>query len=99
MNKIQVEDVKDEEINYILEEDSVIIIKNSNAKINYTVNNNIKVFILIESSNLELLYDTTSCFDLNIFSVNSSLNIITNLNKDDLKFNYAYSTINEKSNN
>ena len=30
MNKIQVEDVKDEEINYILEEDSVIIIKNSN---------------------------------------------------------------------
>ncbi|MGM9879402.1 MAG: SufD family Fe-S cluster assembly protein [Bacilli bacterium] len=98
MNKIQVEDVKDEEINYSLENSSIIIIKKSNAKINFVVNNNIKVFILIESSNLELLYDTTSNFDLNIFSVNSSLNIITNLKKDNLRFNYAYSTINENSN-
>ncbi|MGN0993374.1 MAG: SufD family Fe-S cluster assembly protein [Bacilli bacterium] len=98
MNKIQVEDIKDEEINYVLEEDSIFIIKNSRAKINYFIKNSVKVFCLLESSNIDFVCSAENNFDFNIFSVNTTLNITSNLNKDNLKFKLVYSTINEKDN-
>lgn len=98
MNKIQIEDIKNEERNYVLEEDSLIIIKNSNVKINFTIKKNIKVFKLIESSSLNISYDVYSDFILNIFSMDSGLDITSNLNENNIKFDYVYSTINESSN-
>lgn len=98
MNKIQVEDIKDEEINYVLEEDSIILIKNSKAKINYFIKNSVKVFCLLESSNIDFVCSIENNFNFNIFSVNTTLNITANLNKNNSKFKLVYSTINEEDN-
>lgn len=98
MNKIKVEDIKNEERQYHICEDTTVFIKNSDLKINYTISKNAKIFQLIESSSVKMTYDIKSNLTLNIFSVNSTLDITTNLNKDNLIFNYAYSAINENNN-
>lgn len=98
MNKIQVEDITNEERNITIDKDSTIIIKNSKVKLNFDIKTNINIFILFLDSDIELTINTQDNFILNIFSVDTSLKEIINLNQDNIKFNYTYSTINKNNN-
>lgn len=99
MNKIQVEDITNQEQNIKIEKDTWLFIKNSNCKLNITITNNSNIFTYISSSKLNIKVNTKNNLILNIFSINSSLDAIINLNQDNLKLDYAYSTINEIDNN
>ena len=98
MNKIQVEDITNEERNITIDKDSTIIIKNSKVKLNFDIKTNINIFLLFLDSDIELTINTQDDFILNIFSVDTSLKEIINLNQDNIKFNYTYSTINKNNN-
>ena len=99
MNKIQVEDITNQEQNIKIEKDTWLFIKNSNCKLNITITNNSNIFTYISSSKLNIKVNTKHNLILNIFSINSSLDAVINLNQDNLKLDYAYSTINEIDNN
>ena len=94
MNKIVVEDKKD----FYLKEDTILILDKENKNINIIVDNSIKVFILILFSKVSINYKTEYNSKLNIFSVDSSTFVDIKLQKDDISFNYAYSTINNSDN-
>ena len=94
MNKIVVEDKKD----FYLKEDTILILEKENKNINIIVDNSIKVFILILFSKVSINYKTEYNSKLNIFSVDSSTFVDIKLQKDDISFNYAYSTINNSDN-
>lgn len=97
MNKIEVKsNTTPKEIH--LEEDSVIFYENCNCKVNYQIKKDIKIFECIINSKIKSVYDTTSNMTLNIFSIDSSLDITINLNKENINLNYAYSTLNENDN-
>lgn len=98
MNKIQVEDITNEERNITIDKDSTIIIKNSKVKLNFDIKTNITIFILFLDSDIELTINTKNNLILNIFSVDTSLKETINLNHDNIKFNYTYSTINKNNN-
>ena len=57
MYKICVEDINEKD--FYLDEDTIIVIKNTNKNINIKANNNIKVFILLLSSKTEIKYNTS----------------------------------------
>ena len=98
MNKIE---LKDSDLNkeIYLKDDSVISIKDLNGDINYKIDKDIKIFIYLESSELDITFDIISSCILNIFSFNSSLITNLNLNKEDVSIDYVYSTLNKDDNN
>ncbi len=98
MNKINVEDIKDEEKEIIISEDTIIFIKNSNLKIKYDIKNEVNIFECIIESSLDRELQTENNLKLNIFSVNSSIKEKINMKKSYTNLNYAYSTINNKNN-
>ena len=98
MNKIFIEDLTSDKDLY-LHESTIVIVKNSNCKLNYYVKDEINVFTLIMSSKVKVscIVECSSIF--NIFSFNSGININIDLVKDDINYRYAYSTINKDNNN
>lgn len=97
MNKIEVRGndlSKSFELN-----NSLISFNKLSGNINYLVKDKVKVFIFIEKSNLSINFDINSDLEINIFSIDSTLDIKLNLNKKNIDIKYAYSTINENSNN
>ena len=98
MNKIFIGDKKVDKDLY-LNENTIIIIKDSHNDINIFSKEKINVFILMISSSLEITCKVESSSSLNIFSVNSTLKINIDLLKDNINYKYAYSTINSLDNN
>ncbi len=98
MNKIEVEGIFGETRDFIIEEDTVILIKNSDLKINYSINKEVTLFQCFINSKIEETCDVNTSAKLNIFAVNTTLDIKMNLNKDDINLKYTFSTINEKDN-
>lgn len=97
MNKIIVEDLKNQN-NLHLKENTILVLKDLNDKINIIVENNIRVFCLLLFSNIDVEYNTSYNTEFNIFTVDSSCNIDINLMKDDINFNYFYGNINNNDN-
>ena len=98
MNKIQIKgEPKDEVLK--LDEDTVMNYTNCEKDINIETNKDIKVFIYIENSKLNINFNIKDNLILNIFSENSTIKVNLNLNKENINLNYAYSTINEGDNN
>ena len=56
MNKIQVEDITNEERNITIDKDSTIIIKNSKVKLNFDIKTNINIFLLFLDSFLKTIF-------------------------------------------
>lgn len=104
MNKITVDNNKinsNFEINtdnIYLDADTLIIYKNTNIALNFTINTDIKVFEYISNSNLNNNYNINSNFILNRFSLNSGVEADINLNKENISLNYIYSTLNYDNN-
>ncbi len=80
------------------EDDTIVIINNISSNISYHIDKNINVFTLVTNSCFELDLFVSSDSSINIFSVNSSIDVITNLLKSNISFNYNYSTINSNDN-
>lgn len=98
MNKIEVRGNKiDKEI--VISSDTVIYFYDCDCKINYVILDNVRVFEYIENSCIDKSYDIKSDFILNIFSINSSLDVCLDLNCENISVSYSYSTLNENSNN
>ena len=97
MNKIE---VKDSKLNkdLKLDEDTLVIYKNIEGNISFSVDKNIKIFIYLDSSCLDISFDIKENSTLNIFSFNTSLNTNLNLNKENISLNYTYSTLNKDNN-
>lgn len=98
MNKIVIEGLQNKIKNIEILEDSIIIIKDSIARITCNLIKNVNAFLYLDNSNLELEYNIKSDTNLNIFTVNTSLKVDLNLQKDDLSINYSYSTLNQNDN-
>ena len=98
MNKIFIGDKKVNKDLY-LNENTIIIIKDSHNDINIFSKEKINVFILMISSSLEITCKVENSSSLNIFSVNSTLKVNIDLLKDNINYKYAYSTINSLDNN
>ena len=98
MNKIFIGDKKVNKDLY-LNENTIIIIKDSHNNINIFSKEKINVFILMISSSLEITCKVENSSSLNIFSVNSTLKVNIDLLKDNINYKYAYSTINSLDNN
>lgn len=97
MNKILIDsNIKSQE--FILKEDTIIFYENANCKINYKIENDIKIFECLINSNVTCTYDLNFNLALNIFTVDSSNSLILNLNKEEIKLDYAYSTLNINDN-
>ena len=97
MNKILIEDLTSEKDLY-LEDSTIVIVKNSECKINYFIKDEINVFTLIMSSKAFVSCEVECNSVFNMFSVNSSLNVNIDLLKDNINYRYAYSTLNKDSN-
>ncbi len=98
MNKIFIGDKKADKDLY-LNENTIIIIKDSHNDINIFSKEKINIFILMISSSLEITCKVENSSSLNIFSVNSTLKVNIDLLKDNINYKYAYSTINSLDNN
>lgn len=97
MNKIEVKDsVLSNEL--VLDCDTLIVYRNNTGSIDFKISNNIRVFIYMDSCDIDIDCDINSDFVLNIFSYNSSLDIDLNLNKDGICLRYVYSTVNKDDN-
>lgn len=96
MNKIFIEDIETKDLN--LKEDTVLVFDKYNDSINITAEHNIKIFALILFSKANINYQTSFNTTFNIFTVDSSCIIDIDLNKDNILFNYNYSTININDN-
>lgn len=96
MNKIFIEDIETKDLN--LKEDTVLVFDKYNDSINITAEHNIKIFALILFSKVNINYQTSFNTTFNIFTVDSSCIIDIDLNKDNILFNYNYSTININDN-
>ena len=97
MNKIQLEDVINEEKNIVIDKDCFISITNSNTKINFDIKKRSNVFVFISSSSLDIKISSSCDSIFNVFSISSTLLVNTYLN-DSLNFKYIYSSINEEDN-
>lgn len=97
MNKIQIEDIKNKKDLY-LEEDSIIYIDNKTGEISFYTKKDLKVFIVIHSSDLRININTENNLILNIISYNSKIKEKIDLLKNDITLSYAYSTINKDNN-
>ncbi len=98
MNKIFIGDKKVDKDLY-LNENTIIIIKDSHNDINIFSKEKINIFILMISSSLEITCKVENSSSFNIFSVNSTLKVNIDLLKDNINYKYAYSTINSLDNN
>ena len=98
MNKIFIGDKKVNKDLY-LNENTIIIIKDSHNDINIFSKEKINIFILMISSSLEITCKVENSSSFNIFSVNSTLKVNIDLLKDNINYKYAYSTINSLDNN
>ena len=93
MNKIEVKDEINKQV-FKLDEDTSIYCTSCSNDLELEVYKDVKVFMYVSSSNVNIRCDINSNFVLNIFSVNSTLNVDLDLNSDDIELDYAYSTIN-----
>ncbi len=80
------------------EEDAIVIINSNSSRISFHIDKKVKVFTLITDSSLELDLFVSSDSSINVFSVNTSIDVIANLSKNGINFNYNYSTINSADN-
>ena len=97
MNKIILEDNSSLKVIHF-EEDTIVIINNNSSRISFNIDKNINIFTFITDSTLELDLLVSCDSSVNIFSVNSSIDVIANLDKNNINFNYNYSTINSSDN-
>ena len=97
MNKIILEDNSSLKVIHF-EEDTIVIINNNSSRISFSIDKNINIFTFITDSTLELDLLVSCDSSVNIFSVNSSIDVIANLDKNNINFNYNYSTINSSDN-
>ena len=97
MNKIFIEDIDKKDL--YLKDNTTLIIKESHANINIKTENDIKIFIVVLFSKINITYETSNSGALNIFSVDTSCEVDIKLLKEDINFNYTYSTINIHDNN
>lgn len=97
MNKIQVKsNTKNKKIS--LQEDTIIFYENCNCNVSYEITKDIRIFECLINSNIKSIYNISSNVILNIFTVDSSLDININLEKPQINLSYAYSTINQNNN-
>ena len=97
MNKIFIEDLTSEKDLYF-EESAIVIVKNSDCKLNYFIKDEINVFTLIMSSKAFVSCKVECNSSFNMFSFNSSLNVNIDILKDNINYRYAYSTLNKDDN-
>ena len=98
MNKINIKgDIKNKKI--IIKENSSIYLDKVKGDICFDIESKVNLFIYLDSSDVDFTFNICSNFALNIFSINSSLNVDLNLNRENITINYAYSTINLGHNN
>lgn len=97
MNKIFIEDITSDK-SLCFKEDAIVVIKNSNGKIDYLIDEEVKVFTLVLFSNLDFNYSIKSNTSISVFSVDSSLNVELNVIDNGIHLDYAYSTINKNDN-
>ena len=98
MNKINIRGYINNK-NIIIKENSSIYFDKSYGKVYFDVRDVSNVFIYLDSSNIDFTFNISSNFVLNIFSIDSSLNIDLSLEKEEISLDYAYSTINLDNNN
>ena len=98
MNKILIEN-ETEDKNLNLEQDTIVIIKNSSSVIKYFPKKEIQIFTLIINSNIKSSYEISLDSNINVFSIDSTIKTNIEINKDNLLLKYGYSTINENDNN
>ena len=97
MNKIFIEDLTSHKDLY-LNESTIVIVKNSDCRLNYFIRDEINVFTLVMSSKAKVSCVVECNCIFNVFSANSSLNIDIDLLKNDINYKYAYSSINKDDN-
>lgn len=97
MNKIFIEDLTSKKDLYF-EESAIVIVKNSNCKLNYFIKDEINVFTLIMSSKAFVSCKVECNSSFNMFSFNSSLDVKIDILKDNINYRYAYSTLNKDDN-
>ncbi len=81
-----------------LDKDTIIYFIDCDIKLDIVCNRNIKVYEYVSYSNINANYIINSNLNLNIFSVDSSIDNKMNLNVENIKLNYNYSTINDHDN-
>lgn len=98
MNKINIRgDINNK--NIIVKENSSIYFDKVVGEICFDVCDVSNLFIYLDSSDVDFTFNISSNFTLNIFSIDSSLNVDLDLDKEGISLNYAYSTINLGDNN
>ena len=97
MNKLLIGDINTKKDLY-LEEDTILIIDNYSDKLSIVTKSDIKIFINILFSDIDIKYSTTHNTEVSVFAVDSSASLDINLLKDNISFNYYYSNINIKDN-
>ena len=98
MNKILIEDTKLNK-DLCLNDDAIVIIKNSEGNVNFSIKSNLNVLTIIVSSKITITSKVESSSSFNIFSIDSSLINSIDLIKSNIDYNYTYSTFNMKDNN
>ena len=97
MNKIEVKGETKKQILKLDKNTNITCIDSNSIEIE--TKENIQVFIHLINSNTNIKFNIKNNLILNIFSENSTLKIDLDLNEENIKLDYAYSTINIDNNN
>ena len=97
MNKIFLEGISDVKDIY-LDKDTIITLKDATSKINLYPKEDINILMIIISSNINLNYFVKNNLNINIFSIDSTIEENIDITEDNIVLNYAYSTININNN-
>ena len=97
MNKIFLEGISDVKDIY-LDKDTIITLKDATSKINLYPKEDINILMIIITSNINLNYFVNNNLNINIFSIDSTIEENIDITEDNIVLNYAYSTININNN-
>ena len=97
MNKLLIGDINTKK-NLYLEEDTTLVIDKYSGDLSIIAKDNIKIFINVLFSNLNIKYSTGFNTKVYMFTVDSSICVDVDLVKDNICFDYYYSNINVNDN-